>query len=317
MDLDLNFVVGNDPDPGKPSAGRDFAEAEFTSALRDVVDAESARARDETAHLRTGLDVLLTMTAMSNDAVEWASATIADHLAEDEEDQKFHRYYQTLVVLVDRGTTVAKEVHALLSAGFPGGAYARLRTLEELFVVAGLIAVHGNPDAEHPELVDSYLEHHKVFARALADELIATGNLSRDNPLLEHSTIRALEADRTRLEEKYGRNYRSLWGWAAPLFPPRTKLTFGKLSARLGMDLTAYNSMASRHVHASSEGWHEAASREDPMEPAGMILVMTTGYLRMLVEMVVPYTITPAHGSPDKTGEVWNDALHTLALRTR
>ena len=45
------------------------------------------------------------------------------------------------------------EVHALLSAGFPGGAYGRYRTLRELAVIAALISQYGRRPG-HADLAD-------------------------------------------------------------------------------------------------------------------------------------------------------------------
>jgi hypothetical protein len=70
-----------------------------------------------------------------------------------------HDTYQVaLAWLHARACQTSFEVRALLTAGYPGGAYARTRTLHELAVSAAVIAGYGRRP-QHADLAERYLHH--------------------------------------------------------------------------------------------------------------------------------------------------------------
>ena len=79
------------------------------------------------------------------------------HLKEAD-DEEFDPVFEALIGLYARACRVAREVHHLLSGGFPFGALARSRTLHELAVITIGIADYGRDEA-HADLADRFLQH--------------------------------------------------------------------------------------------------------------------------------------------------------------
>jgi len=315
MNVDLAFEIGTIPlNPAKSEFAR-VLQTEYESLARDLQAEQAAVASSQRDKYGGRLDALLLMVALGNEALTWAVAHLNDSLGEDTEDAAFARYYETLTVLAQRALTTTEEIVNLLTANLVSGARGRLRTLEEIFLVTAILAVHGQPDGAHPDLIERYREHHRVFARSLAEELIASGALPETHNL-DATTLTELEQVRSELVGKYGKDYRSLWGWANVLFPQGTKITFSKLSNLVNVDLAAFNSLSSRHVHASSEGWQEAVDT-DSSGNLGYVATMASGYLYMTLQAVVPVSSTREDGSVDKRGSEWHEVLHDLALRIR
>lgn len=313
MNVDLDFEIGTMPDDPHSSPLAKLIASDRVAILQDIRADRAQRIADVAKQHGEQLDALLLLIAVGGDALNWAIDHINSTLGDDEEDKAFAEYYETLAVLAERAITTCAEIHQLLSVDFNSGARARLRTLEELFIVIVVLAVHGRPDGEHPELIKRYREHHRVFARSLAEELLSSGAMPDDHAL-DAETLLELERDRAELVTRYGKEYRSLWGWAAGLFPPRTQINFGKLSNLVDIDLAAFNSLASRHVHASSEGWHEAQEKSGESD-FGYVAALGSGYLHMALQAVIPVSSTAPDQDVDSTGRDWHDALYALVLQ--
>jgi len=73
----------------------------------------------------------------------------------------FDSVSKALILLQARACQTSFEVHALLTAGFRGGAYGRYRTLHELAVIAALISQCGRQPG-HADLADRYLDHSHI-----------------------------------------------------------------------------------------------------------------------------------------------------------
>ncbi|WP_152030941.1 DUF5677 domain-containing protein [Agromyces aureus] len=264
------------------------------------------------------LEALRVLLLTGHEALAWATERVSRSLTDsDDDDRAFGAYYAVTSGLAARALETFEEILCLLENGLARGARGRLRTLEEIFVVAGVIAYHGDPAGDHPSLPMRYIEHRDVFARGLADELIATGSLP-DNHALDAETLAQLERRRTELVEKYGKEYQRLWGWASELFPPKTQINLGVLAETLNVELRGFYSLSSRHVHASSEGWHEA--REDDGEEgdnAGFVGTFAAGYLVLTLQAVIPTRVVVDDEVADRTGEAWSDALVWLSLVAR
>jgi len=315
MNIDLDFEIGSTPDDPSSSPLAKLIASDRSSILQEIRANRADRAAGVIERHGEQLDALLLLIAVGGDALNWAIEHINSSLDDDDEDGAFAEYYETLAVLAERAITTCAEIHHLLSIDFNSGARARLRTLEELFLVIVVLAVHGRPDGDHPDLITRYREHHGVFARSLAEELLSSGAMPEGHAL-DAKTLLTLEHVRADLVAKYGKEYRTLWGWASGLFPPKTQITFGKLSNLVDIDLAAFNSLASRHVHASSEGWHEAQEKEAESD-FGYVAALSSGYLHMALQAVVPVASTSPDQEADTTGRDWHGALYALVLQVR
>jgi hypothetical protein len=315
MNLDLDFEIGSTPASTATSSLARLISSERDSILTGVLSDRASREKQVRERNGKQLDSFLLLIAVGGDALSWAIEHINGSLENDSEDTNFARYYETLAVLAQRAITTAAEVQHLLSMDLNAGARGRLRTLEEVFLVTAILAVHGRPDGEHPDLIARYREHHRVFARSLAEDLLHSDSLSEEHALTPETLVE-LENVRDELVGKYGKQYRTLWGWANVLFPANTKINFGKLSRLLDIDLSGSNSLASRHVHASSEGWQEAFGQDSQFD-FGYVSSLATGYLFMTLQAVVPASSRGEDGVLDTTGRDWHEALHSLVLEVR
>jgi hypothetical protein len=160
------------------------------------------------------------------------------------------RVSSALALLHARTCQTALEVHALLAAGFPGGAYGRYRTLHELAVTTAVIAEHGRTP-EHCDLADRYLDHTHIEHYQQARHFQRSSTHLGFQPFTQE-TMRMLKNERDRLITRYGRGYVQPYGWAIDLIRP---LTFERLEAKANMDLLRYLYATGSHlVHATAHG---------------------------------------------------------------
>jgi hypothetical protein len=167
-----------------------------------------------------------------------------------------------------RACQTSAEVHALLAAGFPGGAYARYRTLHELAVTAAVIAEHGRTP-EHADLADRYLNHTHIEHYQQAQ------HYQRSSPHLgwqpfSQDTMQALKRERDRLTSRYGRAYADPYGWAAGVIRP--PLTFARLEAKANLDVLRYLYITGSHlIHATAHGLRLTLQPREGSEPVAVI----------------------------------------------
>lgn len=155
-----------------------------------------------------------------------------------------------LALLHARACQTALEVHALLVAGFPGGAYARYRTLHELAVTTAVIAEYGRTP-EHHDLADRYLDHTHIEHYQQAERFQRFSSHHGSQPFSQE-TMQALKRERDRLTSRYGREYREPYGWAAGLI---RQPNFARLEALANMDVLRYLYVTGSHlVHATAHG---------------------------------------------------------------
>jgi hypothetical protein len=154
-----------------------------------------------------------------------------------------------LLGLHARACLVLAEVHALMSQGFPLGAWARARSLHETAVLACVIAEYGRePGTE--DLGERFLRH-GVVEEARDVELAAVGGADIDQDYQDW-----LNDERARLKDRYGPKFAKDYGWARPLFPdlsPKAGVTFSSLEqlADCGLGRFDYR-IGSHHVHSSA-----------------------------------------------------------------
>lgn len=250
------------------------------------------------------------------EASSWAKDAVHEELKYDDDRESFDHYYGVMRGLVARALTSYAEITWLLRGGYPQAALTRVRFLHELFVTAELLAQYGSPEGEHPELVDRYLEHHEVFIRATADDLIATGVLD-PSKFFDQDVLETLERRRAQLLARYGKSFAGMWGWAAPLFPGENRISMKMIGSRVLPELHYFYSMTSAHVHAGSEGWHETIierGEEQILASGATNLGLTlpaelgTAFFLQIVGIVVPTRIE-SEGAAIDTGGFFQAAL--------
>ena len=175
------------------------------------------------------------------------------------QDHKF----EALVRLHGKAVMTAGEVMVLLRSGYSSGAFARWRTLHEVWVVS-LLLLDGDD-----ELSRRYLHHDAVETLKAQEEYEETwedlGQEPPDWTAAERDEIRA------ELVTEFGAAFLRDYGWAAPLFndtAPKCK----QLHERVELDhWRGYYRMASHGTHANPKGisWNIQSLASDEMIWAG------------------------------------------------
>jgi hypothetical protein len=210
-----------------------------------VEDQKRDEARFAARHYRlwkSGFDLL---EAMIVTAMELGSTFNNHHrpLAAKNKDFKF----EALTRLHARSVHVAREIQALLRAGFADGAHARWRTTHEIAVVSVLI------NAGDQSLAERYL-HHEVIESYKAALQYQEHADALGQPKISDVDIAALKAGRDGLCAQYGKDYAAQYGWAAALLKS-PQPTFDALEKLSGLShLRPYYRMASHNVHANPKG---------------------------------------------------------------
>ncbi len=153
---------------------------------------------------------------------------------------------EAVLALQARCALILAEVHALLAAGFPLGAFARARSLHETAVVAAILGEYGRERG----LAERYLAHAVIDqARDVQAEI---------NSGIEHDSAFLAEvmAARDEVLLRFGAEFKYEYGWARPLFPElrvRDRISYTRLEllAATGLDRLGYRT-ASHHVHSSA-----------------------------------------------------------------
>lgn len=286
----------------RPSVNRD--NASFRSRLHD--------------YYGEGFDQLELVHSAALEVADWAAKEIRQVQAEDPEHNELAEYYSVMQGLVSRGLLAYAEVCWLLRGGFPHGAYARARTMHEVWVAAAILAQYSGPHGTHPELVERYVVHHQVFSRSIADALTGTGILDED--FFSEEVLSSLDSQHEALIGEYGKAFKRMWGWAAPLFPDGSVSLF-KLGSLIAPEMNYFYAAASVHVHAGSEGlWgsqieigNEKVLLDGPIDfglevPARL----ATAFILGIMEVAVPSVIErDAH--VDTMGDMYLAGLSHLA----
>lgn len=118
-----------------------------------------------------------------------------------------------LIGLWGRGIRVAREVVALLRAGYARAGEAHWRTLDELQTVATLLARHDDA------LAQRYLDH-AVVSRLQVEKARAAVAPAGVNPELEAAEARVCDMI---AQHKYGEAFRTPYGWAETVLPRANK----------------------------------------------------------------------------------------------
>ncbi|MEV7262155.1 DUF5677 domain-containing protein [Micromonospora aurantiaca] len=288
------------------------ANSEQRSAFRDRL----------AERYRGGTDAMLMLHVCAWEAAQWADEAIETALRDDSDPAEFSKYYRVIRGLFARTMLAFDEVSWLLRGGYPNGAHARVRTMHELFVIASVLAKHASPGAGHPELVDMYVRHHEVFTRSVADEIMATGVLDPEE-YFDAGTLTALDAKREELIGLYGNRFKSMCGWASPLFPDGKPISMARLSGLVTNKLNYFYGLSSSHIHGGSQGWHDNfVTRGEQTAlacgPTNLGLAvpgqLATEFLLGVLNVTIPSRIS-RKGKVDDTGALFMAGIQRIADR--
>lgn len=306
----LVFGQSDEPelDPERLAKFLATLKAERKGALQNTLDDKDGFQDRLYRDYGAGLDAMDLFYSAAQEAAAWSADQIED-FQDDQADDDFAQYYDVIKGLTARALAAYAEIAWLLRGGFPRGALTRVRFLQEVCLTTVAIAEHGNPQGDHPELVERYLDHHGVFIRSTADDLLAVQ--SEDlTETLNQEVLDALEQRRTDLIQRHGRIFQGMWGWAAPLFPGEKRSISMRMMGTLFVpEMHYFYSMTSAHTHAGSEGWHDAWTlREHETTLAagatnvGLALpaALATAFLLTTLQAAVPSHIKSENQTEDK-----------------
>jgi Family of unknown function (DUF5677) len=154
-----------------------------------------------------------------------------------------------LLGLHARACLVLAEVHSLLAAGLPLGAFGRARSLHETAVIASLLAV-SDTHSESRDLGERFTTY------AVIDEWKDISRAIEENVSLDEQYVNEVQVARNEAIALYGKEFADDYGWARTLFPDlkeKGRVTFSMIE---GLSFQASSRldyrMASHHVHTSA-----------------------------------------------------------------
>lgn len=150
-----------------------------------------------------------------------------------------------------RACRIAEEALVLAKAGYGLGAYSRWRALHEVVVIASFVARQGE------DVATRYVEHLAVD-RLRSLELAAERAERLGEAPLPEAELEELRAEVDELVERYGRPFRSDYGWAAEALgamePRPAHRGFRAIEAAVQFDhLRSNYHDASSAIHAGAE----------------------------------------------------------------
>jgi Family of unknown function (DUF5677) len=150
-----------------------------------------------------------------------------------------------------RACQVTREIITLLSDGFADAAMARWRTLHEIAVTASFIQQQKPLDRD--ELAKRYLLHANIQSVKAAREYQKNCAALRQ-PRLSDVEMKSLEDSYDNLIARFGKGYRTDYGWAGGSLPnPEPSFSDIEQATRLS-HLRPYFRLASHNVHANPKG---------------------------------------------------------------
>jgi hypothetical protein len=164
----------------------------------------------------------------------------------------------------------AREVHALLSGGYPLGALALARTVHEIAVRASILSTFGSQSG-HTDLAERFAQHDHVTNYKDAVVFQRDAEALGYEPLDEIEMVQLKRASDEAIA-RYGKHFASPYGWASGL-PGLTSPApnFRDLEALAGLShhRGLYN-LSSHVVHADSK-----AMRMSMFERGGRSVILT------------------------------------------
>ena len=283
--------------PDEESRSTKLAEMHSRAAEELTADsiAQPRRAMDEhaaqqvafEAHLEarwgSGLDLADLVIHKALESGRWVNDLLHPEAA-TRGDQKF----EALIRLHGKAVMTAREVLVLLRSGYSSGAFARWRTLHEVWVIFMLLYKGDS------ELSRRYLYHEVV------ESLKGQEEYERSWQTLGHEPPDWTDAERAdmrqELKTEFGPAFLKDYGWAAPLFND-TAPKFNRLAERANLDhWRSYYRMSSHGIHANPKGisWNiqsrstvnvvwAGPSDVGLVDPAQCTLIALTGITVMLM----------------------------------
>lgn len=228
--------------------GRDLASAVLgrVDGIGRAVERERVEHRAALSHLwGTAFDQYLAVAQLADEAT---SHVLSRRQDEAHSSSVLDQRLQVVSALQARMSRVMTEVHALASDGLPRGALARARTGHEIAVFATILSEQGAPNGDHPDLVQRFLDHARVQAYQDAYTYQASGAGDLSDELVEDYGYASRE-----VVSEHGRDFKSIYGWAVPLFPPGRRIQFPDLEELAGLQHTrSFYKWANHDVHATA-----------------------------------------------------------------
>lgn len=161
-----------------------------------------------------------------------------------------------LLKLHARASQIGGEIVKLLGHGFADGAMARWRTLHELVVVASTLIDGGD------DLARRYMDHEIIETKAELDEYQRCYQKLGLQPI-EYRERKRIEREYERILGKYGKEFRTPYGWAASHLDHPRPLVNDLARAVSYSHMYPYYKLASQNVHASSKRLFNSLSAMD------------------------------------------------------
>lgn len=141
-----------------------------------------------------------------------------------------------------RAMLVSAEILTLLRGGYPSGAYARWRTLHELYITMALMHQHG------PDLAQRFWDHYIIERYANLQQYEKHCEEMGWDHWDEKEIVR-LREEREKLVAKYGKDFTNHYGWAAEALG-KERPTFEQMEAAVEMSgLRPAYKWASSSIH--------------------------------------------------------------------
>ncbi len=331
----MHFEIGQIERPSSGSADAAFVDAvrtEFPEAQASAKADRDELRREIAASYGPVIDEMYFLRDNAAEAGAWASEAIDECLQDAEAGPAFREYHIVQRGLLAKALLSYGETIALVESGYGHGALSRVRTMFEVAVVAMVLAEHGHPESEYPDLPERFLLHREVFYRAFADDHLSfSGNDTKTEALFNVPVLRGLDDLRDRLISRFGKAFARGWGWAAPLFDGKPASLTG-LVKLVTPRLAVLYSIMSSPVHAGSDGWHDLLDDDGEGSETfraypgnsglDVPISLATGLLVLSSQTVVPTLIVDPPNEPDRTGtqylatiiDSWHRVSELLAL---
>lgn len=257
-----NAVAGLRLDERISGVSDDERERNEERSKRDWQRRFGSMPREQALQWRRPVLSLSAMIAKAEvDAILWSRRTHALHQGA----LKNHAGYNALARLFANGVRVAKEIGSLIGNGYPEGATARWRTLHETTVVAQFIRT------SPPSIGERYRDHNRIQQyRAMNRVKALSEQYDKHLPPGFFAIYEKLRDERDALIQKYGPEFNTEYGWAAPAIEKtgRRGPRISELEVAVGMDhMRQAYANASQHIHSGpdSVSWYLDPAEGDDM----------------------------------------------------
>ncbi|WP_299189706.1 DUF5677 domain-containing protein [uncultured Psychrobacter sp.] len=191
---------------------------------------------------KNGFDALEILIIVCSEAAGELNNTYAE-LAVQEQNVKFG----LIVRLHARACHISSEILWLLKGGFADAAHARWRALHEVAVTAMFLLDHAN------EVSTRYCDHEVIESyKAMVQYKKYQSRLSIEG--FSEEELIECKAARDEAINKYGKDFKGNYGWAAEALNKKTP-NFFDLEEAVNLDhLRPYYKWASQNIHANIHG---------------------------------------------------------------